>query len=109
MAFHLFFAFKCEAEKKKARTRSTLNEAPRSAFAKNEPSRARWGAHSVRLGRENSRFSFSRTAYAKLLCRRQFNNSATIASTVLARHASDFLRNGLFVANIFQKNLIREG
>lgn len=41
------------------------------------------GAHSVRLGRENSRFSFSRTAYAKLLCRRQFNAYMQLASTVL--------------------------
>jgi hypothetical protein len=81
----------CEAEKKKARTRRTLNEAPRSAFAKNEPSRARWGAHSVRLGFENSRFSFSRTAYAKLLCRRQFNAYATVASTVLVLVSRDWL------------------
>lgn len=48
--------------KERARTRRTLNEAPRSAFTKNTPSRADGARCSVRLGNENSRFSFSRTA-----------------------------------------------
>jgi hypothetical protein len=47
--------------------------------------------------------------YAKLLCRRQFNASAMIASTVLAGRASDRFKEWTHVANIFQKNLIREG
>jgi len=62
---HKWFGF-ARSRNEKARTRRTLNEAPRSALPKNTPSRAQWGAHSVRLRLENSRFSFSRTAYAKL-------------------------------------------
>ena len=63
-ALHIIFGHKSflRGRKEKGANPTHPERVTRSAFAKNEPNRAQLGANPVCLGRENSQFSFSRTA-----------------------------------------------